>query len=90
MNKMLAKSLICFVLGLFPSYMYALESTYETDDAAKISLAHRDPNSHLHVYIPSLPYAYIMRLINGTLVRLDDSTRGWEYFIAYKHLNFRT
>lgn len=82
---MLAKSLICFVLGLFPSYMYALESTYETDDAAKISLAHRDPNSQLHVYIPSLPYAYIMRLINGTLVRLDDSTRGWEYFIAYKH-----
>ncbi|QEH06036.1 putative two-component regulator, periplasmic binding protein [Sulfurospirillum multivorans] len=64
--------------------MYTAEP-YETDDAAKMSLTYRDPNSHLHVYIPSLPYAYIMRLINGTLVRLDDSKRGWEYFIAYKH-----
>ena len=55
------------------------------DDACKISLNYRHPNSHLNVYIPSLPYAYIMRLINGTLVRLDDSDRGWDYFIAYKH-----
>lgn len=78
------KSLLCFALGLLPSYIYAT-GLYVKDDAVKISLAYRNPNSHLHVYIPSLPYAYIMRLINGTLVRLDDSTRGWEYFIAYKH-----
>lgn len=59
--------------------------TYFPDDASTISLDHRHPKSHIHVYIPSLPYAHIMRLINGTLVRLNDSLRGWEYFIAYDH-----
>jgi len=61
------------------------DNLYYEDDSSKISLNYRHPDSHLHVYIPSLPYAYIMRLINGTLVRLDENPKGWEYFIAYKH-----
>lgn len=60
-------------------------SIYSIDDAHTITLNTRHPNSHLHVYIPSLPYGYIMRLINGTLVRLDESAKGWDYYIAYKH-----
>jgi len=80
--------LFLFILLVFsPLLAGELEKQelYQMDDACKISLNYRHPNSHLNVYIPSLPYAYIMRLINGTLVRLDDSDRGWDYFIAYKH-----
>lgn len=58
---------------------------YKTDDASSIALTQNIPGSHIKVYLPSIPYSYIMRLINGTLVRLDDSEKGWEYFLALKH-----
>lgn len=58
---------------------------YKKDDASSIAINKKMLNSHLKVYLPSLPYAYIMRLVNGTLVRLNNSPQGWEYFLAYKH-----
>lgn len=58
---------------------------YKFDDANKIALNKKNPNSHIKIYLPSIPYSHIMRLINGTLVRLNDSSKGWEYFIAFKH-----
>ena len=58
---------------------------YKIDDVDKIAVNKKIPTSHLKIYLPSIPYSYIMRLINGTLVRLNDSPKGWEYFIAYKH-----
>ena len=74
-----------YILVFFCYTQVIASSNYYPDDASHISINEQNPNSQLHVYIPSLPYAYIMRLINGTLVRLDDSKQGWEYFIAYKH-----
>lgn len=75
-------SIAMFLLGANVSFK---SIKYKNDDASSIVITKRLPQSHLKVYIPSLPYAYIMRLINGTLVRLDDSKKGWEYFLAYKH-----
>lgn len=42
----------------------------------------RVKNSHIKVFIPSIPYTYVSKLINGTLFRLSDSKRGWEYMMA--------
>lgn len=58
---------------------------YKLDDINEIAIDKKNPNSHLKIYLPSIPYSYIMRLINGTLVRLDSSAQGWEYFLAFKH-----
>ena len=79
MNRILTLFLLCFSVQLFAV------SEYDRDKASEISLTERNNSSHLNVYISSLPYGYIMRLINGTLVRLDDSAQGWEYHIAYKY-----
>lgn len=58
---------------------------YKPDDINKIAINKKNPNSHIKIYLPSLSYAYIMRLTNGTLVRLNSSAKGWEYYLAYKY-----
>jgi len=58
---------------------------YKVDDAASLAINKNISTSHLKIYLPSIPYSYIMRLINGTLVRLNSSSKGWEYFLAKKH-----
>ena len=62
---------------------------YNFDDACKIAIDKNVKTSHLKIYLPSIPYSQIMRIINGTLVRLDDSKKGWEFFIAksYKKID---
>ncbi len=42
----------------------------------------RVTNSHIKVFIPSIPYHYVSKLINGTLLRIADTTIGWEYMLA--------
>jgi len=81
---------IIFLFFTCINFLLAQNNTYEAiqyrvDDASSLSLAKQLPKSHLKVYLPTLPYAHIMRLINGTLVRLNNSPKGWEYFLAYKH-----
>lgn len=49
-----------------------------------VLLQKKDPNSHIHVYIPTIPYTYVSRLINGTLLRVSDNEKGWEYMMATK------
>jgi glutathione transport system substrate-binding protein len=71
---------------LTSNFLFALEPiSYKHDDSKSIAINHRVKNSHLKVYMPTLPYFNILSLINGTLVRLNDSNKGWEYYLAYKH-----
>lgn len=42
----------------------------------------RDPSSQINVYIPSIPYSYVSRLVNGTLLRVKDNEEGLEYMLA--------
>lgn len=71
---------------LTSNFLFALEPiSYKHDDSKSIAINHRVKNSHLKVYMPTLPYFNILSLINGTLVRLSDSNKGWEYYLAYKH-----
>ncbi len=71
---------------LTSNFLFALEAiSYKHDDSKSIAINHRVKNSHIKVYMPTLPYFNILSLINGTLVRLSDSNKGWEYYLAYKH-----
>ncbi|MFT5835989.1 MAG: ABC-type transport system substrate-binding protein [Sulfurimonas sp.] len=75
-----------FVLIFIFSFLIASEPIiYKYDDSKDIAIQERVKNSHLRVYMPTLPYFNILSLINGTLVRLSDSNKGWEYYLAYKH-----
>ncbi len=77
---------IFILFYLTSNFLFALEPiSYKHDDSKSIAINHRVKNSHLKVYMPTLPYFNILSLINGTLVRLSDSNKGWEYYLAYKH-----
>lgn len=43
------------------------------------------PNSHIKVYIPSLPYLYVSHALNGALIKPADNDRNWEYDLATSH-----
>lgn len=58
---------------------------YSTNDIQKDLIHTRVENSHIKVFIPSIPYTYISKLINGTLFRLDNSYTGWDYMMAISY-----
>ncbi len=62
---------------------------YISNDISKDLLHKKDPNSHIKVFLPSIPYTYISKLINGTLFRLADNDKGYEKMLArdYKRVD---
>jgi len=65
---------------------------YISNSIEKDLLNRRVKGSHIKVFIPSIPYSYISKLINGTLFRVSDTPRGWEYMMAtaYKKIDSLT
>ncbi len=59
-------------------------SEYRNDDSAKRVLHVKDARSHIKVFLPSMPYNYVSRLVNEGLVRLAENDQGWEYSLATK------
>ena len=57
---------------------------YSEDTSEKRVLHVRDPRSHIKVFLPSMPYNYVSRLVNEGLVRLAENEQGWEYALATK------
>lgn len=70
-----------FFIFILLSQIFA-QTLYREDDAKNIAIDQRIPNSHIKVYIPSMPYLYLSKLINGTLVRSSDNEQGWEFMMA--------
>lgn len=84
----MATNLLRFLLFAFIfaiSCKGAQSVSYEIDNSDKLALHVQTKNSHLKVYMPSLPYFNIISLVNGTLVRLSNTKTGWEYFLAKSH-----
>ena len=52
------------------------------DNLNEYLLNSRVAGSHIKIFIPSIPYHYLSKLINGTLLRIADTTIGWEYMLA--------
>ncbi len=79
---------LCLASSLFASELVK-PIKYIPNDISKDLLNYRHPNSHIRVFLPSIPYTYISKLINGTLFRLADNEKGWEYMMAtgFKKLN---
>ncbi len=57
---------------------------YNEDSSAKRALERREADSHIRVFLPSMPYNYVSRLVNESLVRLAENEQGWEYALATK------
>lgn len=79
--------LIC--VNLFASSEIVNPIQYASGDIQKDLLAYRVKSSHIKVFIPSIPYTYLSKLINGTLVRISNNKKGWEYMMAtsYKKID---
>ncbi|WP_458700005.1 ABC transporter substrate-binding protein [Sulfurospirillum sp. 1307] len=62
---------------------------YISSDISKDLINTRVKGSHIKVFIPSIPYSYISKLINGTLFRISDNEKGFEAMMAtsYKKIN---
>ena len=69
---------------LFSLLLCADVIEYRSDDSASRALHVKDPRSHIKVFLPSMPYNYVSRLVNEGLVRLAENDQGWEYSLATK------
>jgi len=74
---------ILLILFLFFSFSFS-DTKYRQDDSHLISLSEQIKGSHIKVFIPTMPYLYLSKLINGTLIRSADNKNGWEYMLAIK------
>ncbi|WP_331774937.1 ABC transporter substrate-binding protein [Sulfurospirillum sp. 1612] len=76
-------------LPFFCISMLFADSLYRNDDAHQLAMNKRVPSSHIVVFMPTMPYLYVSKLINGTLVRSSDNAQGWEYMMAthYKKIS---
>lgn len=65
------------------------EIKYISTNIQKDLIHTRVKDSHIKVFIPSIPYSYLAKLINGGLFRLSDNAQGWEYMMAtsYTQIN---
>ena len=71
-----------FLISLLIFTQLFADTVYRNDDAKNIALDKRIPNSHIKVFMPTMPYLYLSKLINGTLVRSSDNENGWEFMMA--------
>lgn len=55
---------------------------YRSDDTASMLINERVSSSHIKVFLPTMPYLYVSKLVNGTLVRSSGNRQGWEYMMA--------
>ena len=56
------------------------------DDSANSNKAQvLHPNSHINVFLPSIPYSYIAKSTNSGLIRSYDNKQGWVYDLAKSH-----
>ena len=77
--------------SLFIVYAWGSETIIEPIHYAdgtidKELINERVKGSHIKVFKPSIPYHYISKLINGTLLRIADTPRGWEYMMATEYI----
>ncbi len=78
-----------FFALLLPCILFSSEwrepFSYRQDDTQANIINERVAGSHIRVFFPTMPYLYVSKLINGTLVRSSDNHEGWEYMMAVSH-----
>lgn len=72
------------ILILLP---FILNASSFREDNSKLRLAKSlHPDSHIKIFLPSIPYSYISKNINSGLIRSIDNERSWEYDLAKSHI----
>ncbi len=85
---------LIFFLSIFFSFISAnnnLVSKFEfrEDDSLSRVAPKLLPNSHINIFLPSIPYSYIAKSTNAGLIRSYDNKQGWVYDLAksYKRVD---
>lgn len=76
--------LIYIVLSLNADIIKPLVFNKDTSSSRLAPILH--PDSHIKVFLPSIPYSYISKNTNSGLIRSSDNERGWEYDLAKNHI----
>lgn len=72
-------------LLLFLSTLIFAESKFRVDDSNLRIANSKNPNSHINVFLPSIPYSYVSKNTNSGLIRSHDNDNTWEYDLAKSH-----
>ena len=74
------------IVFIFASLCFGDEESqnfyYRGDDTSANLVHERVAGSHIKVFLPTMPYLYISKLVNGTLLRSSGKSEGWEYMMA--------
>ena len=74
-----------FIFLILLSFIFLDASSFREDDS-KLRLAKPlNPDSHIKIFLPSIPYSYISKNTNSGLIRSFDNEQGWEYELAKSH-----
>lgn len=77
-----------FILGVIICFLNASEKNsldFKADDSSLNIAPSLNKNSHIKVFLPSIPYSYIAKNTNAGLIRSYDNERGWIYDLAKSH-----
>lgn len=86
---MLKYNMKIFLILLIIAKLFCQNTTtpvvYLNNNIEKDLIDTRLPSSHIKVFMPSIPYTYISRLVNGTLFRVSANENGFEPMMAIKY-----
>ena len=74
-----------YLFLIFFSLIYLNADKFREDDSKSRIAEPLNKNSHIKIFIPSIPYSYISKTINSGLIRSIDNEKGWEYDLAKGH-----
>ena len=60
-------------------------SEFRSDDSKFRAIHTMHPNSHINIFLPSIPYSYVAKNTNAGLIRSFDNEQGWVYDLAKSH-----
>lgn len=78
--------LTLFLFSYLNSSSNLIEKFEFREDSSKKNIAPKlHPNSHINIFIPSIPYSYIAKATNSGLIRSYDNEQGFVYDLAKSH-----
>jgi peptide/nickel transport system substrate-binding protein len=76
---------ILFFNSLFATNHVISKFEFRDDNSALNKAKPLSENSHINIFLPSIPYSYIAKSTNAGLIRSYDNKQGWVYDLAKSH-----
>lgn len=77
--------LILFVNILFSSDYIVPKFEFREDVSHQNIAPSLHPKSHINIFLPSIPYSYVAKATNASLIRSYDNAQTWVYDLAKSH-----